>query len=197
MSGKILQRVELAGGATVNGVEVISEEGAVVAPVDSALSSGNIYVGSVSDVADEVVMSGDASISNTGVVTVTNVGDSVFQRSTTNIVATADGLTSGTILGGTTFVSVTSDDVNKIITVPGITGGGIRLTIITEATGCELRTTASSSVQINGVNCDGTNELALAAGSIFELVSTDSTHWTASGQSQAGAAIATLVPNPA
>ena len=68
--GKILTRPELQGGATVNGVEVIDKDGNITAPIKDTLASGKIFLGDSNNVAQQVTMSGDATISNAGVLTV-------------------------------------------------------------------------------------------------------------------------------
>ena len=70
---KVFNRdIELAGSAriTKNGSVLIDEQGDIRAPIDAALASGKIFVGDSNGVASEVAMSGDATISNTGVMTV-------------------------------------------------------------------------------------------------------------------------------
>lgn len=89
MSGKILQRPELAGGATVNGEEVINSEGAFVGSIADTLAEGSIYIGNSSNVTSElsikssgrilvgsgttaasVAVSGDATLSSAGALTI-------------------------------------------------------------------------------------------------------------------------------
>lgn len=105
MAGKILQRPELAGGATVNGVEVIAADGGIVAPVipgDIPLTSAKILVGNGSNVAAAVSMSGDATIANTGAVTIANsaVTNAKVSASAAIDYSKLATLTSGNILVG-------------------------------------------------------------------------------------------------
>jgi hypothetical protein len=77
MAGKIIQRPELAGGATVNGVEVISAAGEINAPVspgDLTLANTKILIGGATGVAAAQTMGGEATISNTGSVTLSTTG---------------------------------------------------------------------------------------------------------------------------
>src|SRR5690349_12180070 len=61
----------------------------------------------------------------------------------------APGGTTGVIADGTTFVTVTSDDANKVITLPTPTPGA-RVELINGGTGYELRSSAPATVGING-----------------------------------------------
>ncbi len=110
--------------------------------------------------------------------------------------ATADGLTTGLIPLGSTFVSVTSADANNIVTLPAGTAGQ-NIMIYVGANGCELRTPAASTATINNVNSDGTNELALGATTsyIATCVATDT--WVVRGFTALGADQAALVPDAA
>lgn len=70
------------------------------APAASSLASGNIFVGNASNVATSVAMSGDATISNTGAVTLATVG--VAKGGTG-----ATSLTAGSLLVGNGTSAVT------------------------------------------------------------------------------------------
>lgn len=140
------------------------------------------------------------------VITTTNGSEAVtvtplltgakIQVTASAVTATADGLTTGLIPSGASFVSVTSDSADKIITLPAPTVGHV-VRIATPATGCELRTVASSNVKINDVDSDGTNELALAADSHFVCECISATEWIVRGFSNQGADLAALVPDAA
>jgi len=95
--------------------------------------------------------------------------------------ATADGLTTGLILPGETFVTVTSDSATKLITLPACAAAGIGQTIdlYVGATGYELVTPASSGDTINTVDSDGTNQLDVAANSLVHLTQVSATGWFA------------------
>lgn len=68
--GKIIDRAELRGGATVGGTEVIDADGNITADIKDTLASGKIYVGNASGISAEVAVSGDATLANTGALTV-------------------------------------------------------------------------------------------------------------------------------
>jgi hypothetical protein len=95
--------------------------------------------------------------------------------------ATADGLTTGIIADGTTFVSVTSSSATNAITLPAITAAGIGQTIDIHvgANGYELLTPASSNNTINTVDSDGTAQLDVAANTLLRCVQITATGWAA------------------
>ena len=95
--------------------------------------------------------------------------------------ATADGTTTGTIAaaGLIQFVTVTSDDANKIIILPAPTPGTIVI-LRNGATGYELRSSAPATIAINGGS--GANaESAIAASTMVIAVCTTATTWQAIG----------------
>lgn len=181
---------------TVQANAFLDSAGNSIGGGELAIADGKILIGDSSGVAQEFPLSGGATMTAGGVVTIASVADAVTQRTTTAVTATADGLTTGLIASGTAHVTVTSADANNIITLPNPVAGQ-RLIVVTGGTGCEVRTVASSTKSINGANCDGTNELALASASMFEFYAMDSSNWIARGTSAAGAAIATLTPDTA
>lgn len=115
------------------------------------------------------------------------------------VTATADGLTTGLIDTGVSFVSVTSASADNIITLPAATadvvGHSIRGWV--GANGCEMRTPATSGATINGVDSDGTNEAAIPATTLFvaECVAVDT--WILRAFTELGADIAAIVPDAA
>lgn len=103
------------------------------------------------------------------------------------VTATADGLTTG-LLGpfGLGFsATITSGNAAHIVTLPPPVVG-CKITLITDATGCELRTVASSNVKINNVDADGDQEAALAGDSHFHAECISSTEWILRGYDNAG-----------
>lgn len=119
-----------------------------------------------------------------------------IQTTATAVTATADGLTTGAIPAGASFVAVTSDNADKIVTLPApVVGHVVRIQV--GATGCELRTVASSNVKINDVDADGTNELALAADQHYICECISATEWIVRGFTALGADAAALVPDAA
>jgi hypothetical protein len=120
--------------------------------------------------------------------------DKGVQASAQTVTATADGLTTGLIPNGASFITVSSDSAAKVVVLPTwVIGDVIRITV--PATGAELQTLDSSNDAINGVDCDGTNEMAMTAGYIYELVCVADSKWIAYGWTDAGAAVATIVPD--
>lgn len=95
--------------------------------------------------------------------------------------ATADGLTTGLIADGTTFVTVTSDSATKFVTLPAIVAGtvGQTIDIYVGANGYELVTPDASGNTINTVDSDGTNQLDVAANSLVHLIQVSATGWFA------------------
>lgn len=96
------------------------------------------------------------------------------------VTATADGLTTGLITFGSTVVIITSAGANNIATLPGIVTNNIPIGYTIRgrvaATGCEIRTPASSNETINGVDADA-SEAALAANAGFTAVVESATGW--------------------
>lgn len=93
--------------------------------------------------------------------------------------ATADGSGTGTIAdaGMLQFVTVTSDDANKIVKLPTPTPGTI-VVLRNGATGYELRSSAPATVGINGGT--GSNaESAIAANTMVIAICTTATTWQA------------------
>lgn len=95
--------------------------------------------------------------------------------------ATANGLTTGLIADGTTFVTVTSAGATNAVTLPAITSAGIGQTIdiFVGANGYELLTPASSNNTINTVDSDGTNQLDVAANTLLKCTQVSATGWYA------------------
>lgn len=95
--------------------------------------------------------------------------------------ATADGLTTGLIAAGSTFVTVTSDSATKFVTLPAITAAtvGQTIDIYVGATGYELVTPASSNNTINTVDSDQTNQLDVAANTLLRCIQITATGWAA------------------
>jgi len=145
------------GPLYVGGVQVADASGNVTAPITT--TAGSIGTAEIADSA------------------VTYAKRSVIGTAT----ATADGLTTGLIADGTTFVTVTSDSATKFVTLPAITAAGIGQTIdiYVGATGYELVTPASSNNTINTVDSDQTNQLDVAANSLIHLIQVSATGWFA------------------
>jgi hypothetical protein len=98
--------------------------------------------------------------------------------------ATAAGDGTGQISANATMVTVTSDNADKIITLPApIVGLTIR--IINGTTGYELRTSAPATIAING-GVSAAAESAIAASMILTLTCVSATAWIGSSQTAAG-----------
>ena len=110
-----------------------------------------------------------------------NLAGQVTYPATVARTATADGTGTGTIAaaGLLQFVTVTSDDANKIVVLPTPTPGTIVI-LRNGATGYELRSSAPATVAINGGT--GANaESAIAASTMVIAVCTSATTWQAIG----------------
>ena len=91
----------------------------------------------------------------------------------------APGGTTGVIAdaGALQVIAVTSDDANKVITLPTPTPGVV-VVLINGATGYELRSSAPATVAINGGS--GANaESAVAASTVVVAICTSATTWLA------------------
>lgn len=95
--------------------------------------------------------------------------------------ATADGSGTGTVAaaGLLQFVTVTSDDANKIVVLPTPTPGSIVI-LRNGATGYELRSNAPATVSING-GAGASAESAIAANTMVVAICTSATTWQAIG----------------
>ncbi len=93
--------------------------------------------------------------------------------------ATADGSGTGTIAdaGMLQFVTVASDDANKIVKLPTPTPGTI-VVLRNGATGYELRSSAPATVAMNG-GTGASAESAIAANAMVVAICTTATTWQA------------------
>ena len=98
--------------------------------------------------------------------------------------ATVAGATTGTIVDGTTYVTVTASDANHIIILPTPTPGNI-VWLYVGATGYELRSDTPASVAING-GTGAAAESAIGANVLVRMVCTSSTTWIGTQFSTAG-----------
>lgn len=163
-------------------------------------TNGDVTIVSANDTV--ITSSGKVTITNTeamtvsGATTLTGAATATagIQSAAVTVTATTDGLTTGLIPSGTAFVTVTSDTATKVVVLPASVIGNV-IWITVPATGCELQTLATTNETINTVDCDGTNELALVAGSIYRLVCTKSITWVATGASDVGANEDSLTPD--
>jgi len=107
-----------------------------------------------------------------------------YQATETARTATVDGLTTGTIADGTSFVTVTSADANYIIILPTPTPGTV-VWLRNAGTGYELRSDTPASVAING-GIGASAESAIGANVLVRCVCTTATTWIASQFSTVG-----------
>ncbi len=117
-----------------------------------------------------------------------------FQRNgNAAVTATTGGGTTGLIPAGASFVTVTSDDANKQISLPAGTVGDV-IEILVGGTACEL-ISAVAADKVNEVTVGATNELALTAEALYTCKYTKSGFWIVTGETKLGARIAALVPD--
>lgn len=174
---KIFNRdIDLVGGARLlsDGTVIIDADGAVTADIQAA--AGSI---------------GTAELA-TSSVTAAKIAE------TSTATATADGLTTGSIaalLGFKKFVAVTSASATDAITLPGATSAtiGQEVFLTVGANGYELLTPASSNVKINQVDCDGTNQLDVAANTTVRCTQISASAWLA--ETIAATSIAITAPD--
>ena len=146
------------------------------------------------DVTGDAAVTGDLAVTGASTLTGAVTATAGVQSSAVTVVATADGLTTGLIPSGSRFVTVTSDTATKVVVLPAaVIGNTVEITV--PATGAELQTLAATSDTINGVDCSGANEMAMAAGSIYILKCLKAATWVAYGWGSDGAAQATIVPD--
>jgi hypothetical protein len=109
------------------------------------------------------------------------------------VTATVGGGTTGLIPAGASFVTVTSDNADKQVSLPaGTVGDCIR--ILVGGTACEL-ISAVAADKVNEITVGATNELALTAEALYTCTYTKSGFWIVTGETKLGARIAALVPD--
>lgn len=109
------------------------------------------------------------------------------------VTATTGGGTTGLIPAGASYVTVTSDNADKQISLPaGYVGQVLRILVGTTA--CEL-ISAVAADKVNEVTVGATNELALTAEALYTCVYTKAGFWIVTGLTKLGAAQSALVPD--
>lgn len=121
------------------------------------------------------------------------VASTGVQSKATSVTATTGGATTGLIPSNASHITVVSDNADKQITLPAAIVG-MKITIVTPATGCELICLTAGN-KINDVICGGTNEAALVADSHYEVTCISSTEWILVGYDKLGAHVAPIVPD--
>ena len=130
-------------------------------------------------------LTGDVTGDLTGDVTGNISGDvNVIAIKVEDRVPTVTGATTGTISAGTTFVNVTSAGADNIIILPAPVVG-LKITLINNATGYELRSSAPATIGING-GTGASAESAVAASVIVKVECVSATNWIGSVVSAAG-----------
>lgn len=109
------------------------------------------------------------------------------------VTATTGGGTTGLIPAGASFVTVTSDNADKQISLPAASIGDV-ITILVGTTGCELISVTAAD-KVNEVTVGSTNELALTAEALYTCRYTKANYWIVTGITKLGAAQAALVPD--
>jgi len=143
---------------TVNGKGLITAASNITitgtSPVGSSLASGDIWVGNASNIAQPVVMSGDATISNIGSLTLTTVNSTSGSTSLSTITTNAKGLvtsnTTGNLTGDITSTGLATTYNN---TVP-LTKGGTSASL-TASNGGIFYSTASQGAILAGTSTAG------------------------------------------
>ena len=125
-----------------------------------------------------VAVTGAATLSSTLAVTGAATFSAGSQNAAVARTATADGTGTGQIAAGTSFVTVTCDSADKIITLPAPVVGNV-IYLMNGGTGYELRTSAPASIAINGGSAADA-ESAVGANTLVRCVCTSSTTWVAS-----------------
>ena len=136
----------------------------------------------------DLAVGGDSTL--TGALTAT----AGIQSSSVAVTALAEA-SQATIPAGSAFVTVTiTNDATDVVILPAAVIGNV-IDITVPVTGCELQTAVAGSDTINGVDCSGANEMAMAAGSIYTLKCSKANTWQATGVGTDGAFQATIVPD--
>lgn len=196
-----------AGGAvTITGAAggSASGTGGAVAIAGGAGTAGNANGGAVTVLAGNAHGSGtDGTLglgtSNTSAITIGAAG--IVTRNAGHfqaggnaaVTATTGGGTTGLIPAGASFVTVTSDNADKQISLPAGTIGDV-IRILVGGTACEL-ISAVAADKVNEVTVGATNELALTAESLYTCTYTKSGFWIVTGVTKLGAAESALVPD--
>lgn len=152
--------------------------------------SGNVIAAGTMDVTGALtgtsVDMGTGSIDGGTISAVTLLLGANIQLSATNAVtATTGGGTTGLIPANASYVEVTSDDANKQISLPAATVGDM-IRIYVGATGCEL-ISAVAAHKVNNVTVGATNELALAANTLYQAEYVVANTWVVTALTNVGA----------
>lgn len=109
------------------------------------------------------------------------------------VTATVGGGTTGLIPATANFVTVTSDNADKQISLPAATIGK-QMTIKVGSTACEL-ISAVAADKVNNVTVGATNEAALTANNTYLLQYVAANTWIMTGWTNLGAVQTAVVPD--
>lgn len=187
----------LANAATVlTGLSIFNSDTAAVTVTISRVTGGVTIV-----LTKKTLQVGDTLSADEDGFTVSDVNGQVKTvlaqtaagRVEAAVTATTGGGTTGLIPAGSTHITVTSDSVNKTISLPAASVGDV-IRIKMGATGCELISSVATH-KVNDVLVGATNEAALVATNIYrcEYVATD--EWIVTATTKLGAVVTALVPD--
>lgn len=156
---------------------------------DGSSTSSAFTKNLVADVTGNVT----GSISGGTVAGTTVIASVGVQATSVGVTATADGTDTGLIPSNASIVTITSDSADKQVKLPAPIAG-MRMILITGATGCELICTGTN-VKINDVVCSATNEAALPSDSHFYVTCVSATEWILEHVTKLGAVGTAIVPD--
>ena len=153
------------------------------------------------DVIDGGMGTGNSWVNNIGYNLYGTLNRKIQETAQNNnlLTATSDGLTTGIVVPGSQNITVTSNTNDVyIISLPAASSAtiGTRITgLLVGSKICELRVQAAqaTTVYINGVTTNV--EAAIPAGSSFEVIQIDATHWILKAWTALGAPITAIVPD--
>lgn len=155
--------------------------------------SGDAGSGAANQIGTGVYMGIATAAADSGANTGRVLLNAPYPARPVTVTATTGGGTTGLIPAGASYVTVTSDNADKQISLPaGYVGQVLRILVGTTA--CEL-ISAVAADKVNEVTVGATNELALTAEALYTCVYTKSGFWIVTGLTKLGAAQAALVPD--
>jgi len=128
----------------------------------------------------------DITSNDTDIAANSTAIDTLNFSATETVTATVGGGTTGLISADSEYVTVTSDNADKQVSLPAAVAGK-KMKITVPATGCEL-ISAVAGDKINGVVVGATNEAALTAGYVYNLEYDGTDNWIMTSE-------ATVVPD--
>ena len=116
---------------------------------------------------------------------------------TTAHTATADGLTTGQLLGATQFVTVTSASADNIISLPKAANLpiGTKIRGMVGANGFELRVHPDDATTVKINNVTTNVEAAIPADTSFEVELISATEWILTAVTNLGAVVTAIIPD--